>query len=389
MSSGTKIYDSTNQPAAFNAVVEAIAKTDRIIFLCGPDLSTAAGMAALNKPSAINSNGIASQMSLSALIKECSSPDRGLSQLPNKQLAAYNMAMAERRIRARSAPINTFHQYFQRVFGLKHVVRYLTTSFDALEAAGKRAVESKCPGVREKDVTAFDGSFLRGATLLCEDCPLMAEQPSTSRRQAQAALSNHLRPAVQANIGIDMLPGGKLRNKVITGAKSTDLLLIAGISLQADEIMDLAQEIAEEVHGRYGGVVYIGEQPICGRTAKYHVDFHLKMDPDECAHHIFDAMERLQAGDVSMEPSADEENDKSDIWSLTINSTAWFALKSRSLLRLDATSAIWDLKSVCCNANAAATISATLGHITQVGPRHVLYCRCLGARPKGFLSRRR
>ncbi|CEL64038.1 hypothetical protein RSOLAG1IB_11022 [Rhizoctonia solani AG-1 IB] len=311
MSSGTKIYDSTNQPAAFNAVVEAIAKTDRIIFLCGPDLSTAAGMAALNKPSAINSNGIASQMSLSALIKECSSPDRGLSQLPNKQLAAYNMAMAERRIRARSAPINTFHQYFQRVFGLKHVVRYLTTSFDALEAAGKRAVESKvirmhgdnrilrcctskCPGVREKDVTAFDGSFLRGATLLCEDCPLMAEQPSTSRRQAQAALSNHLRPAVQANIGIDMLPGGKLRNKVITGAKSTDLLLIAGISLQADEIMDLAQEIAEEVHGRYGGVVYIGEQPICGRTAKYHVDFHLKMDPDECAHHIFDAMERVR-----------------------------------------------------------------------------------------------
>lgn len=40
MSSGTKVYDSINQPARFNAVLEAIAKTDKIVVLSGPDVSS-------------------------------------------------------------------------------------------------------------------------------------------------------------------------------------------------------------------------------------------------------------------------------------------------------------------------------------------------------------
>ncbi|EUC54287.1 hypothetical protein RSOL_036300, partial [Rhizoctonia solani AG-3 Rhs1AP] len=110
-----------------------------------------------------------------------------------------------------------------------------------------------------------------------------------------------------------MLPGGKIRNKVVTAAKGADLLIIAGISLQSDEIMELVREISEEIHARYGGVVYIGSQPIRGRTTKYYVDFHLKMDVDECAKQILGVMDRLDS-DASTELASDIENDKTDIW---------------------------------------------------------------------------
>lgn len=90
-----------------------------------------------------------------------------------------------------------------------------------------------------------------------------------------------------------MLPGGKLRSKIIAAAESTDLLLVAGVSLQSDEMMDLFRELVEGVHGRYGGVVYIGPQPMRGRTTKYYVDFHLKMDVNECAERLLGVMDQV------------------------------------------------------------------------------------------------
>ncbi|GAB1526317.1 hypothetical protein RhiTH_009484 [Rhizoctonia solani] len=112
----------------------------------------------------------------------------------------------------------------------------------------------------------------------------------------------------------DMLPGARLRNRIVTAAKNADLLLIAGISLQSDEIMDLVREIAEQVHRRYGGVVYIGEQPSGGRGSKYHVDFHLQMTPDECAGHIQSTMNRLEDADTSMELAVGTESKKAGAW---------------------------------------------------------------------------
>lgn len=44
MSSGTKVYESAAQPARIDAVVEAIAKTEKIIMLSGPEVSVASGM---------------------------------------------------------------------------------------------------------------------------------------------------------------------------------------------------------------------------------------------------------------------------------------------------------------------------------------------------------
>ncbi|KAG8688543.1 hypothetical protein FRC11_005237 [Ceratobasidium sp. 423] len=269
-------------------------------------------------------------MSLGTMITDCSAHDR----LAEDQLAAYNKVMATRRIQARTAPGNAFYHYFHQVFNRKHVVKYLTTNFDALEVNKKRTAEGKvvrlhgdnrflrcctpgCPGVKEKDTSALDDSLISGMTLSCVDCApsgeislafkgrrptlyyLIAERPATSRRLTQAALPYSLRPAVQGSLGIDMLPGGKLRDKVITSAEQADLLLIAGISLQSDEIMYLVREIADRIHGRYGGVVYIGEQPMRGRNAKYYVDFHLKMAVNECAQQILDAMDRVRCGCLS------------------------------------------------------------------------------------------
>ncbi|KDN33546.1 hypothetical protein RSAG8_13360, partial [Rhizoctonia solani AG-8 WAC10335] len=382
MSSGTKVYDSINQPARLDAVLEAIAKTEKIIILTGPEVSSTSGMLALTQTIMFSSNAFTSQMPLRTMITDCSAHDRDLFQLAEDQLASYNKVMAARRIQARSNPINAFHQYFHRVLQQKHVVKYLTTSFDALEVHKKRTVESKvirmhgdnrflrcctpgCSGVSEKDTAGLDASLLSGATITCTHCTqagellvlfvadlwinipascasddlvsraevvllyfsstrvwcrelishyLTAQKPATSRRPAPAASSFYLRPAVQGSLGIDMLPGGKLRNKIVAAAECADLLLIAGISLQSDEILELVREIVEQIHGRYGGVVYIGAQPIRGRGTKYYIDFHLKMDVNECAERLLGVMDRLKDSDTSMGPVTDVDNDKSDIW---------------------------------------------------------------------------
>ncbi|KAG8710719.1 hypothetical protein FRC11_004196 [Ceratobasidium sp. 423] len=329
MSSGTKAYVASSQPARFNAVIEAIAKTEKIIFLCGPETSVASGMPALTQTFSFSSNTFKSQMPLRTMIADCLAHDRDLFQHAEDQLAAYNKVMTARRIQARTASVNVFHQYFHRVFNEKHVVKYLTTSFDALEVSKKRIVESKvmrlhgdnrllrcstpgCPGVKEKESTSLDNSLLSGVTVTCSHCAQEAENLVTSRRPAPATSSYYLRPAVQSSLGIDMLPGGKLRNRVISAANKADLLLVVGLSLQSDEIMDLVREIAEQIHGRYGGVVYIGEQPIRGRSANYYVDFHLKMAFDECAQQVLSAMDRLRDGDASM--GSTQDVDKSEIW---------------------------------------------------------------------------
>ncbi|CUA73439.1 helicase domain-containing protein [Rhizoctonia solani] len=270
------------------------------------------------------------------MVKDCSLYERDLVQLAEDQLASYNMVMAARRIQARSAPTNALHQYFHRLLQEKRVIKYLTTSFDGLEAVKKRAAEVKvvrmhgdnrilrcctpgCLGVKEKDVEGLDSPLLTGATLPCLECTQQADRPDTARRAVPMASSYYLRPAVQGSFGIDMLPGGKLRSKVVSSAASVDLLLIADISFQPDEIIDLAREIAEQVHGRYGGVVYIGPEAIRGRTTKYFIDFHLKMDVDECVQKILTVMDSLQDTDNSSRSSVDPDNDKCDLWFEIVN----------------------------------------------------------------------
>ncbi|KAF8735625.1 hypothetical protein RHS02_06443, partial [Rhizoctonia solani] len=331
MSSGTKVCNFVSQPDQFKTVLDAIAKSESIVFLCGPDLLASSGMPSLSQTSTFCHNTFDSQLPLSKMIVDCSEPNGGPSQLSDDQLAAYNKVMAARRIQARGIPSSPFHQYFHRVFALKRVVKYLTTSFDAVEVLRKRVAESKvvrmygdnrflrcylprCPYIKEKDTTALNNSMLYGETVPCTGCT-RAVKRATSRPPAPAAkASRRLRPAVLNSMASDMLPGARLRNRIVAAAKNADLLLIAGISLQSDEIMDLVREIAEQVHRRYGGVVYIGEQPSGGRGSKYHVNFHLQMTPDECAGHIQSTMNRLEDADTSMESAVGTESEKAGAW---------------------------------------------------------------------------
>lgn len=121
------------------------------------------------------------------MITDCSAYDRNLVQLAEDQLASYNKVMAARRIQARTAPVDAFHQYIHRSFQQKQLVKYLTTNFDALEANKKRMIESKvvrmhgdnrflrcctpgCSGVKDKGVVDLDAPLLSGTTLSCMDC---------------------------------------------------------------------------------------------------------------------------------------------------------------------------------------------------------------------------
>ncbi|KAG8752788.1 hypothetical protein FRC11_008027, partial [Ceratobasidium sp. 423] len=126
--------------------------------------------------------------------------------------------------------------------------------------------------------------------------------------------SRYLRPAVQHRFSTQMLPGGKQRDKIINAARKCDLLLIAGVPLQHEEIMDLVHDIAEKVHERYGGVVYISDQPIKGRTTKYCIDFHLQIDVDECAERIMEKMNEPEVPSIDTETVSDLDHGKSDIW---------------------------------------------------------------------------
>ncbi|KAF8695005.1 hypothetical protein RHS03_08120, partial [Rhizoctonia solani] len=309
MSSGTKVYNFVSQPDQFKTVLDAIAKSKSIVFLCGPDLLASSGMPSLSQTSTFRHNTFDSQLPLSKMIVDCSEPNGGPSQLSDDQLAAYNKVMAARRIQARGIPSSPFHH------------------FDAVEVLRKRVAESKvvrmygdnrflrcylprCPYIKEKDTTALDNSMLYGETFY-----FTIVKRATSRPPAPAAkASRRLCPAVLNSMASDMLPGARLRSRIVAAAKNADLLLIAGISLQSDEIMDLVREIAEQVHRRYGGVVYIGEQPSGGRGSKYHVNFHLQMTPDECAGHIQSTMNRLEDADTSMELAVGTESKKAGAW---------------------------------------------------------------------------
>ncbi|GAB1526316.1 hypothetical protein RhiTH_009483 [Rhizoctonia solani] len=112
MSSGTKVYNFVSQPDQFKTVLDAIAKSESIVFLCGPDLLASSGMPRLSQTSTFRHNTFDSQLPLSKMIVDCSEPNGGPSQLSDDQLAAYNKVMAARRIQARGIPSSPFHQYF-------------------------------------------------------------------------------------------------------------------------------------------------------------------------------------------------------------------------------------------------------------------------------------
>jgi NAD-dependent SIR2 family protein deacetylase len=107
--------------------------------------------------------------------------------LPEEQLAILNKLMTVRRIAARTAVGNRFHDFIGRLWDEGRLVSCLTTAFDGLEAKGRLGEEDKlvmlygdnrilrcsmpnCHNTPEDDTIAFDQDLLEGRRLLCLDC---------------------------------------------------------------------------------------------------------------------------------------------------------------------------------------------------------------------------
>ena len=140
-----------------------------------------------------SSNAFTSHMALRAMIADWSARDLDLFRLAEDKLASYNKVMAARRIQSRTAPVNSFHRYFHRIVERKHMVKYLTTSFDGLEVTKKHAAvddnivrmhgdnrflrccTSGCPGLKVEGNSGLEHSLISGATLSCIECTQSGE----------------------------------------------------------------------------------------------------------------------------------------------------------------------------------------------------------------------
>ncbi|KAG8737649.1 hypothetical protein FRC10_007972 [Ceratobasidium sp. 414] len=105
------------------------------------------------------------------------------------------------------------------------------------------------------------------------------------------------------------------RNGTHIATDSCDLLLLIGVSLKCEDTFELVDEIAEKVHRRYGGVVYIDQQPIRGRRNTNHcIDFHLQIDIQEFSELVMNAMDTKPLVDEDAEMESEGDGDTSDLW---------------------------------------------------------------------------
>jgi NAD-dependent SIR2 family protein deacetylase len=111
------------------------------------------------------------RQSLYSLLKECSPAHVRPEELPSSKLAAYNSAMAQRRVAARQADRNLFLDFLVRIFKEDRLMTCMTTSFDGLEARS-------CDGHSDKVVMLYgDNRILRCCTRMCQ---FMSEEETKS-----------------------------------------------------------------------------------------------------------------------------------------------------------------------------------------------------------------
>ncbi|KAG8734196.1 hypothetical protein FRC11_009298 [Ceratobasidium sp. 423] len=257
----------------------------------------------------LNHDSFDCQTTLKTAFDDCSVVNERAKSLREDKLAAFNKYMAELRIHARNAPVSAFHRFLQRALRERRVVRCLTTSFDGLDEQPDpdddrriirmygnnrflRCLMRSCPGVYSADTAYMDDELKDGRTVLCPPCTKKAQKLRSQRIAGRSAL-RFLRPSVDAHIPIDLHPNGDSRNDVIKAAERCRLLLVVGLPLNSGEIYDLMRTIGSEVHQRYGAVVYVDDQPICGRDTSQSIDFHLQVDIEEFSTRVLAAMDKV------------------------------------------------------------------------------------------------
>jgi hypothetical protein len=216
------IYSPESHPARFEQMVNAIARTQKLLVLCGGSATSECGLPvrfyifilhpcslahfvpleALDDPVDVLLGSQKRRTPLRSLLHDCSPATVPADDLDPRLLAALNQAMAARRVAARSAPPSQFHHFLDRMCTVGKLVSLLTTSIDGLEARGDPVLEALtvmlhgdnrvlrssrrgCSGESQADTSKLDDTllhpFMFGDSVdhpgpLCEACLKKREQ---------------------------------------------------------------------------------------------------------------------------------------------------------------------------------------------------------------------
>ncbi|KAG9100871.1 hypothetical protein FRC06_003590 [Ceratobasidium sp. 370] len=276
------------------AVVKAISETDNMIVICGPGVSVVSGMPdGMDTAVKLSHNTFERHTTLQAAIEECSATSLDAKNIDQDKLAAFNKLMAGFRKQARTAPPTNFYRFLHRVFREQRVKRCFTQNIDGLETQGYvgpqpritmicgdnrmlRCPTKACRQVDTRHATSIDSKLLLGETVICASC----SEEST----------RFLRPAIQARMADELLPGGSLRNAAIAAAEECELLLVVGTPLTCDDMFDLVHDIAAAVHGNYGAVVYVDPREVTGRNTR-NIDFRFQLTIEEFFERVLKLMD--------------------------------------------------------------------------------------------------
>lgn len=106
---------------------------------------------------------------------------------------------------------------------------------------------------------------------------------------------HQLRAAVLLDESLDPeLQLGYLESSLFDDTKGCDTMLIVGTSLKTKAAYDLVCELASTVHDSEGAVIYIEQSDLKVSRFGRFVDFHLKVDLQECCAAIGRTMDQVR-----------------------------------------------------------------------------------------------
>ncbi|KAG9099553.1 hypothetical protein FRC06_005156 [Ceratobasidium sp. 370] len=319
-------------PARFEQLLNAVARTKKMLVLCGDSASRQASLPLVEAPVDVPHGSETRRTALRTLLRQCSPATVPPDSLDPRVLAGLNAAMTCRRIAARSAPARSFHGFLARMCAQGKLAGCLTTSFDGLEARGDPALEARtimlhgdnrlvrccrrnCSGMDQSDTIELDDRFLNPVPSgnlgqLCNSCSKKHKKMALSRRTC-GERSLALRPAVEIDLGGDMV-AGEAKATMLEFAKGSQLLLIVEQTLKSPSLLELTRDLAEVVHERSGAVIYVGREPLRGRNLFTHIDAQLQIDVSDFVVRVEEEADKvaLSGGKDGLEVVYDEQ----DFW---------------------------------------------------------------------------
>ncbi|KAG8791750.1 hypothetical protein FRC12_008231 [Ceratobasidium sp. 428] len=300
--------DPLQTRSRFADIISAIARTRRLMILCGDAASHGAEMPSLDTPVPVNYDGVTRKLSVRNLLKECSPVHVRPEELQTSKLAAYNRAMTDRRAAARRAPDNMFLRYLGLLHDKGHLVTCVTTSFDGFEAEVRDGISDKivemygsnktlrcstrgCSGLSSEETMALDAQMFAEGVAPCRNCTSKYTKTSKARRTGTEA-TRTLRPALQDTLTVSMEIGDG-RTQLVRAAESCQLLLIVGAPWKTPELAQLTNDLSSAVREKYGGVILIDAEQPEGRLTCESIDLQLPCEVEAVLEQLVQAIQQL------------------------------------------------------------------------------------------------